>query len=84
MDPIPTHLAFRPESLQITTGSDGFSATILEMLHWPRGIRLVVRLDSGLQLTVEQPNISGHFQVGQEVRVQIPLEQMRWFGENRC
>ena len=80
----PTHLAFRQECLKIKTGSEGFAATILEILHWPRGIRLQVRLESGLELIVEQPGSSTHFQVGQELRIQIPVEEMRWFAENWC
>ena len=80
----PTHLAFRPERLQINAGSDGFAATILEILHMPSGIRLRVRLDSGSELTIEQPSSSESFQVGQEVRMRIPVEQMRWFAENWC
>ncbi len=80
----PTHLAFSPGRLRVTTGNAGFTATLLEVIHWPRGIRLQVRLESGLELTVEQPGSYEHFQVGQEVRVQIPVEEMRWFAENWC
>lgn len=78
----PTHMAFRPEKLQLAT--DGLPGTIEEIVHWGRGCRLRVMLDAGVPLLVELPGFTEDFKVGAPVRVKIPVEEVCWFAENWC
>ncbi len=78
----PTHMAFRPEKLQLT--SDGLPGTIEEIVHWGRGRRLRVMLHAGVPLLVELPGFTEDFKVGDPVCVKIPVEEICWFAENWC